>query len=49
MAQTITMIITAVVAVASLVLSIMNYFNKRPHLKIKINDEMHDCIYTIAG
>lgn len=43
------MIITAVVSVASLVLSIVNYFDKRPHLKIKFNDKKRDCFYTIVG
>ncbi len=49
LAQTITMIITAVVSVSSLVLSIVNYFNRRPHLKIKINNKKLDCFYTLAG
>lgn len=49
MAQIITMIITAVVSVASLVLSIVNYYDKRPHLKIKFNDKKRDCFYTIVG
>lgn len=49
MAQIITMIITAVVSVASLVLSIMNYFNKRPHIRIKIDDKNRECFYCIIG
>lgn len=49
MAQIIAMIITAVVSVASLVLSIVNYFSKKPHLRIKINDKNRDCFYTIVG
>lgn len=48
MTQTITMIITAIVAVASLALSIVNYFSKKPHLRINIDNKGYDCFYTIA-